>query len=187
MTTLPAELVAASIRGERVLDVRPVLSKKGDPFHLIIRTLREVQAGEALHLVVGFEPRPLYPILRFKGWRHVSVHDGDAWHVYFYKKPKKGAEPAAEQEEPEATPDERAPLQPWVSLDVRGLEPPQPMMRILETLTELGPGGRLEVAHHREPILLYEKLSMRGYAAQTEKLPDGDFRVRIAPAWSFES
>ena len=184
MTALPAELQAASIRSERLLDVRPVLAKKGDPFHLIIRTLKEVQAGQALHLVVGFEPKPLYPILRLKGWRHVTEREDDTFHVYFYKKAR-GSAP--EPEEPEPLPDERVPLQPWVHLDVRGLEPPQPMMRILETLTELGPGGRLEVAHHREPILLYDKLALRGYAARSEEQPDGGFRVRIAPAWSFDS
>lgn len=78
-----------------------------------------------------------------------------------------------------------APLQPPVDLDVRGLEPPQPMVRILEKLAELGPGARLRVRHHREPVFLYEKLRQRGYAARTEKQGEGLYLVHIAPEWAF--
>ncbi len=67
-----------------------------------------------------------------------------------------------------------------------GLEPPQPMIRILEKLTQLGPGAQLTVRHHREPVLLYDKLAARGYAARCEAKGDGSFLIRIAPNWAFE-
>jgi uncharacterized protein (DUF2249 family) len=75
-------------------------------------------------------------------------------------------------------------LQPPVELDVRGMEPPRPMVAILEKLAELGPGARLRVHHHRDPILLYDQLQRRGYAARTERLGEGHYLVHIAPAWA---
>jgi hypothetical protein len=79
----------------------------------------------------------------------------------------------------------RVPLQPLVEMDVRGMEPPGPMVAILEKLVELGPGARLRVQHHREPIFLYEKLRARGYAARTERRGERDYLVHIAPEWAF--
>ena len=162
----------------RDLDVRPILAKGGDPFSVIVKTATALAAGEGLHLVAPFEPIPLYAVLRAMGFasRH-EVIDG-AHHVWFEK--DGGGMPA------EKPADDREPLQPPVELDVRGLEPPAPMMTILEKLVELGPGAQLLVRHHREPVLLYEKLQLRGYAAKARKVCDGDWLVHIAPAHAFE-
>ena len=64
-------------------------------------------------------------------------------------------------------------------LDVSGLEPPQPMVAILEKLSELGPGDTLEVSHHREPVPLYPHLEEAGFAHEIEKLGENSFRLRI--------
>lgn len=175
MSPLPQPVLAAGATSARLLDVRPILAKGGDPFHLILRTVGELAPTEALHLVVGFEPRPLYQVLGARGLAHHTEQHGDTFHVWFHR--------TGQAQPPNV--EERAPLQPPVTLDVRGLEPPQPMIAILEKLTELGPGAQLEVHHHREPVLLYEKLALRGYAARTERRGEGDFLVRIAPAWAF--
>jgi len=63
-------------------------------------------------------------------------------------------------------------------LDVRGLEPPAPMMRIMESLSR-APGEPLRVRIHREPIPLYELLAERGFAWRTTPLEDGSFEVLI--------
>ena len=165
---------------EHLLDVRPILAKGGDPFRLIMQTVGALGADEALHLLVGFEPTPLYAVMRGLGRAaHTEQEDG-TYHVWFYRdgKAAPGAAPAAREE--------RAALQAPVELDVRGLEPPQPMIRILEKLVDLGPGAQLLVRHHREPVLLYEKLALRGYAARCDKRGEGDYLVHIAPAWVFE-
>src|SRR5262249_59191130 len=54
-------------------------------------------------------------------------------------------------------------------LDVRGLEPPKPLVRVLEALDRLGPGVQLEVRHDRRPILLYPQLDDRGFIHQTDQ------------------
>ncbi len=175
-TSLPPAVAAAGITSSRLLDVRPVLAKGGDPFHLIVKTVAELGGSEALHLLVGFEPAPLYAVLGAQGLAHHTEQQNDVWNVWFYRGGQPVPDPA----------NDRTPLQPPVQLDVSGLEPPQPMVTILEKLAELGPGAQLEVTHHREPVLLYEKLKLRGYAARTEKRGEGDYLVRIAPDWELE-
>lgn len=65
------------------------------------------------------------------------------------------------------------------TLDVQGLQPPEPMVRILSKLPELGPEDELIVTHHREPVPLYAHLEAAGFGHSIEKLPDGKFRLTI--------
>lgn len=51
-----------------------------------------------------------------------------------------------------------------IHLDNRGLQPPEPMVRILEALGSLTPEDQLVVQMDREPILLYPELERRGFA-----------------------
>jgi uncharacterized protein (DUF2249 family) len=69
---------------------------------------------------------------------------------------------------------------PAVVLDNRGLEPPQPMMRILETLETLQDDATLLAINEREPLFLYPELAARGYRYQTTPHPDGSFHITIA-------
>jgi uncharacterized protein (DUF2249 family) len=55
------------------------------------------------------------------------------------------------------------------TLDVRGLEPPEPMVLIMRACARLEPGGTLLVVHDREPMPLYEKLRTAGYAWKSER------------------
>jgi TusA-related sulfurtransferase len=57
-------------------------------------------------------------------------------------------------------------------IDVRGLEPPQPLENVLEEAARLEAGQRLRVIHTREPCLLYPLLAKRGFEHET--LVNGD-------------
>jgi uncharacterized protein (DUF2249 family) len=173
---VPPALRAHAVRAAVVLDVRPILARGGDPFQHIMATLAQLEDDVALHLIVGFEPTPLYAVMRGRGRAALVDKQGDAVHVWFYRDAVLSSGAAAEPQ--------RAPLLPPVSMDVRGLAPPAPMVAILERLTELGEGAQLIVRHHREPTLLYDKLTARGYAARTERRGEGDYVIHIAPAWA---
>jgi uncharacterized protein (DUF2249 family) len=72
-----------------------------------------------------------------------------------------------------------------VTLDVRGLPPPQPLVRALERAESLGPGERLELIHDRRPMLLYPHLEALDLAHETTEPEPGLVRVLItrrAPA-----
>ncbi len=51
-----------------------------------------------------------------------------------------------------------------VTIDVRGMAPPEPMEHCLEALAGLAPGRRLRMRIDREPVPLYQILERNGYA-----------------------
>jgi hypothetical protein len=63
-------------------------------------------------------------------------------------------------------------------LDVRGLEPPEPFLRIMQALTG-APDAPLRVLIHREPFPLYEVLAEQGFAHRARPLEDGGFEILI--------
>lgn len=68
---------------------------------------------------------------------------------------------------------------PLIELDARGLEPPQPMMKILETVATLPTGVTLVAHTDRQPLLLYPLLEQRGFTYETNTQPDGSHVTNI--------
>jgi TusA-related sulfurtransferase len=66
-----------------------------------------------------------------------------------------------------------------VDLDARGLEPPQPMVKILETLATLPESAKLRAQTDRRPIHLYAFLKERGFCGESEEQSDGSFITHI--------
>lgn len=66
-----------------------------------------------------------------------------------------------------------------VNLDVNGLPPPEPMVRILEAAASLGPKDTLVVEHFREPVPLYAHLDAAGFDHRIEKLAESRWRLTI--------
>jgi uncharacterized protein (DUF2249 family) len=82
---LPEVVRRSGAQRARTLDVRPILNKGGDPFALIMRTVGELARDEALHLVMGFEPTPLYTVMRRMGRAvHAERSDG-VYQIWFYR------------------------------------------------------------------------------------------------------
>jgi TusA-related sulfurtransferase len=66
-----------------------------------------------------------------------------------------------------------------IILDVRGLEPPEPMVKVLDALETMPPGDSLRMVHNREPFPLYGILQQDGYQYRTETFVDGHFEIVI--------
>ena len=64
-------------------------------------------------------------------------------------------------------------------LDVRELEPPEPLERVLELLDTLAAGDALRMLHGRQPNLLYPILEREGFAHHTTTTAEGDFEILI--------
>ncbi|MEF8698033.1 MAG: DUF2249 domain-containing protein [Candidatus Accumulibacter sp. UW26] len=64
-------------------------------------------------------------------------------------------------------------------LDARGLEPPEPMLRTMAALDQIGPAQTLLVLLPREPYPLYRALEINGFSWQTRYRPDGTVEVLI--------
>ena len=79
----------------------------------------------------------------------------DDWRVWFYRD-----DTAAVPKAPAATASDDTDV---IVLDVRGLEPPEPMVRTLEALAAMPRGKTLVQINVRVPQFLLPKLSERGF------------------------
>jgi hypothetical protein len=75
-------------------------------------------------------------------------------------------------------PDRIPPLQGERFLDLRGLEPPEPLLRVFAALEE-SPERPLRIRLHREPHPLYPMLRAGGWRRRTETREDGSCEVVI--------
>ena len=123
------------------LDVRPGLEKGIDPFQEIMKNIKTLKEGEVLKVINSFEPLPLINILRSKGYKSWTEREGDAVITYFQKSPEavkaeqKGESEPVQEFAPESFEATMARFAgKMIDLDVRGLEMPEPMMRILEKI-----------------------------------------------------
>jgi uncharacterized protein (DUF2249 family) len=60
-------------------------------------------------------------------------------------------------------------------VDARGLEPPEPLIRILDALETLRPGARLRAITDRKPCHLFGEAEQRGFRHDTSEQPDGSW------------
>ncbi len=66
----------------------------------------------------------------------------------------------------------------FATLDLRGLQPPEPIVRILDAL-ERAPGEPLRAILPHEPVPLYGLLRERGFSCTGAPRADGSFEVLI--------
>ncbi|WP_333843075.1 DUF2249 domain-containing protein [Pelomicrobium sp.] len=64
-------------------------------------------------------------------------------------------------------------------VDARGLDPPEPLERVLEALDRLEPGQRVLLLLEREPFPLYRILEHNGYQHATWVNEEGTFHIEI--------
>jgi TusA-related sulfurtransferase len=66
-----------------------------------------------------------------------------------------------------------------ILVDARGLEPPEPMEKVMQTLALLRPAQTIRLLLHREPFPLYPILAERGYRHATTPQDDGSYVILI--------
>jgi TusA-related sulfurtransferase len=69
-----------------------------------------------------------------------------------------------------------------ILVDARGLEPPEPMEKVMQTLALLRPAQTIRLLLHREPFPLYPILAERGYRHTTAMQDDGSYVILIRQA-----
>ena len=159
------------------VDVREDLRQGREPFAKIMQAVTQLRSEQHLVLIAPFEPTPLYAVLGQQGFAHEStaLPAGD-WEVLFTRIngaaasiPAQHVPDAAKKESPTTL----------VDVDARGLEPPQPMVKILEALAALPDGAELHAHTDRRPMHLYAQLEERGFAGETGEQNDGSFITKI--------
>jgi uncharacterized protein (DUF2249 family) len=166
------------------VDVREDIRAGREPFARIMAAVDGLPPDGVLILRAPFEPVPLYRVLARRGFAHwAERRAADDWSVWFYRAAE-GAEatpgpavPSAAN--PASAENASAAAGDTVRVDVRGLEPPLPMVRVLEAVEALAPGQRLEVWHDRRPIFLYPQLEARGCRHATDEPEPGVVRILV--------
>ena len=160
------------------LDVRPIPCRQKHA--LIFQRWAELPVGGHFVLVNDHDPVPLY--YQFAGqfpeafaWEYL-VGGPDEFNVKITR--LKATTPGAAPKLPSWPPagNRVAPPQGlFPEVDARGLEPPEPMIRILTALEQLPPGGTLRARTDRRPIHLLPELDSRGVRHVSEELADGSW------------
>jgi uncharacterized protein (DUF2249 family) len=160
------------------LDVRDIMKKGEEPFNIIMQTVAKMNQGEALVLETIFEPVPLYDVLKKRGFIHQTETLGeDHYKIWFYRIDKKKAGKKMDDNITSRIREDGN----IVYLDVRGLEPPEPMAMILDTIARLDSSKTLVVQHERVPMFLYPKLEERGYSCETHQVDESNVQLVIRP------
>jgi uncharacterized protein (DUF2249 family) len=180
----------------RELDVREDLRSGNEPFSKIMAAVAALGDDEVLRLRATFEPVPLFTVLGKRGFVHQSEEHGEEdWSVWFWRQAEAAANAApstndASRATTPATSD--APSTPTADglegiavdentlvLDVRGLEPPEPLMRTLTALETLPEGQQLLQVNARVPQFLFPMLVERGFACEVDESRADRVLVRI--------
>ena len=173
---MPEELRDLPNERRVILDVRDEVRAGEEPYHRIMKAAAALRPDQVLQLCNLFEPAPLYDVLAQRGFAHwVERRGPEEWWITFYHH----AQPSDPSPVPSHAAESRARTDGSLVVDARGLEPPQPMMKILEALAGLGPGGQLLALTDRPPRFLYAKLDDRGCRYSTEETNDGWCETRI--------
>jgi len=163
------------------LDVREDIRSGREPFGSIMQTVAGLKDNEQFLLIAPFEPAPLYAVLATKGYSHQSkpTASGD-WEILFTRGPSNLVQPKSSSCQSRQGPAPRACSGPPVlEVDARGLEPPQPLVKILEALAALPEGARLRARTDRRPMHLYAQLAERGFVGESEEQKDGSFITHV--------
>lgn len=144
-----------------------------EPFSKIMQAVENLRPNEALQLIAPFEPYPLYAVLGRQGFSHESQQTGHGtWEVVF----KRGNAASAVEQTPATR---SCAVSEMVEVDARGLEPPQPLVVILEALATLPENAELNALTDRRPLHLYPHIEDRGFVGETQKQADGSFVTHI--------
>lgn len=143
----------------RELDVRPMLRAGEEPFQAIMDAVGSLAPGESLRLVAPFRPVPLFSVMANRGFSASDRPlDGGDWEVLFSPVAGMRAEAGLATG---SSPTAISWGNPIEELDLVDLEPPEPMVRILEALEDMKPGDVLFALLAREPLFLFPELAKR--------------------------
>jgi AcrR family transcriptional regulator len=152
----PGVTAVAQRDGLRALDVRPLLGQGIDPLDAVLEAVTAVGPGGVVKITAPFRPAPLIALLSSRGH---AVRDEALGPRHFTVEVVNAGKP-----EPE---------------DLRELEPPEPLERVLGASATLAPGGVYLARLPRHPRLLLPHLGQRGLAWSVYDEPDGSALLRV--------
>lgn len=163
------------------LDVRPVLDAGQDPLKLIMEYVNKLKPNESLKLINNFEPTPLIILLEKQGFvSYMEIINEDLINTYFYKPSGVDAIKAEIKNDPDSWENM---VQKYdgrlTTVKVDKLEPPLPMLTILDELDKLPEDKALYVYHKRIPVFLLPELKDRDFDYRIKEVGIGNVHLLI--------
>ena len=143
------------------LDIRPLTAKGLDPFQTVIRSTTELKPGQHLQLLLNDPPETFICILNRLGYESFAEIKNGTWNAYFRK--GKGFNRGSIV----------------LELDVRRLEPPLPLLKVLESLPSISEGGVLKVLYPNRPDSLVDKLRTHGFEVTGDETEGSNYVLQI--------
>jgi len=162
------------------LDVRADLRAGREPFSKIMEAVAALRVEQSLCILAPFEPVPLIELMGRQGFQHTArANAAGDWEVLFTR--RSGGSPIEVLPPMQPTGGGDAAGQPLeiIDLDARGLEPPEPLVTILEALGALPAHAELSAHTDRRPMHLYAQLEERGFTGESQEQSDGSFITHI--------
>jgi uncharacterized protein (DUF2249 family) len=177
-STVPSASRRPADRLEVQVDLRDDMRAGCEPFSKIMTAVRELADDQVLRLRTIFEPVPLFAVMARRGFLYESRREApDDWSVWFWRDASERPEADTGSTIASQAGDGTHDTTHW--LDVRGLEPPQPMMRTLASLETLPEGHELVQINARVPQFLLPMLAERGFTFEVDESPTDRVLVRI--------
>ena len=175
------------LEGQKItsLDVRPLLAKGEDPFTILQKSLKNLEANEALEVLIDFEPIPLIRIQEKKGFITLTVVQDGVYHTYFKAGGKVKEETTSSSDAiitvSQLEYDELVNTFPGeiITLDVRNLEMPEPLVRILEAVENLDEDTGLKIFHKKIPQHLLPELEEKNLSTFICPIAEGNVMLFI--------
>ena len=156
-----------------VLDVRPIFQKGGSPCEVIDKAVAGLKPDQVFVLLVPFEPHPLFAKLGREGFSHISRQTEDgSWRIEF----RKSGSPTNQEASRTSSCSQKKGA---IHLDTRELEPPEPLVKTLESLDGLAKGSKLVMHSSSRPMRLFIQLDERGFTYDCSEQPDHSFITEI--------
>ena len=181
LKTIPEFMQKIQQQKPHELDVREIIESGKDPLNLILQKIKEVRQGEILKLINSFEPIPLIQLLGKQGFESYTENMEEN-HVitYFHRSSVKNiAEPGIKDNSSDFDKIFSNFENNLVTVDVRELEMPLPMLTILEELDKLPEDKALFVYHKRIPIFLLPELADRKLDYRIKQISDTEVHLLI--------
>lgn len=186
LTHVPGFMKSITSENTVTLDVRKGLAAGKDPFEQIMGSVNALMPEQCLKIVNTFEPLPLINVLKKKGFEHYTEEvEGREFHTYFKKHGKEKVETRIEVPEKEAEIREvfASVLNQFndrlITVDVRALEMPLPMITILKEIENLEDDQALYVQHKKIPHFLLPELKEKGFSCLIKEDGEGDVKLLI--------
>jgi uncharacterized protein (DUF2249 family) len=165
------------------LDVRPTIESGADPFSEIMAVIKTLKSDQILQIINIFEPIPLINILKNKGFESFTKQiEKSEFHTFFRRIDEKTIIDSNTSlnnifdDFDSKMVDFGSNL---VEIDVRELEMPEPMVAILNEITNLPYNHGLFVHHKKVPQFLLPELKSRSFSWLAKEIEEGYVQMLI--------